>query len=120
MPATVIAERIGWPFSIRTSSDRVAELRPAYLPADPASRTAYALRPNPTTTARSASDRAGRMHHLGVGAPTPTAGVLASADQTRVTVIDLATGQILSTHTIDSNRSYWRNQQKTSRQMARA
>jgi len=26
--------------------------------------------------------------------------------------MDLATGQILSTHTIDSNRSYWRNQQK--------
>src|SRR5215207_3264527 len=42
MPATVIAERIGWPFSIRTLSGRVAELRPAYLPPDPASRTAYA------------------------------------------------------------------------------
>jgi transposase len=41
MPATVIAERIGWPFSIRTLSGRVAELRPAYLPPDPASRTAY-------------------------------------------------------------------------------
>jgi transposase len=39
MPATVIAERIGWPYSIRTLSGRVAELRPAYLPADPASRT---------------------------------------------------------------------------------
>jgi transposase len=42
MPATVIAERTGWPYSIRTLSGRVAELRPAYLPADPASRTAYA------------------------------------------------------------------------------
>jgi transposase len=42
MPATVIAERVGWPYSIRTLSGRVAELRPAYLPADPASRTAYA------------------------------------------------------------------------------
>ena len=42
MPATVIAERIGWPFSIRTLSGRVAELRPVYLPPDPASRTAYA------------------------------------------------------------------------------
>jgi transposase len=41
MPATVIAERIGWPYSIRTLSGRVAELRPAYLPPDPASRTAY-------------------------------------------------------------------------------
>jgi transposase len=42
MPATVIAERIGWPYSIRTLSGKVAELRPAYLPPDPASRTAYA------------------------------------------------------------------------------
>jgi transposase len=42
MPATVIAERIGWERSIRVLRDRVAELRPAYLPPDPASRTAYA------------------------------------------------------------------------------
>jgi transposase len=40
MPATVIAERIGWGRSIRVLRDRVAELRPAYLPPDPASRTA--------------------------------------------------------------------------------
>jgi len=42
MPSTVIAERIGWPYSIRTLSGRVAELRAVYLPPDPASRTAYA------------------------------------------------------------------------------
>jgi transposase len=42
MPATVIAERTGWPYSVRTLSGKVAELRPAYLPPDPASRTAYA------------------------------------------------------------------------------
>ena len=42
IPATVIAERIGWDRSIRVLRDRVAELRPAYLPPDPASRTAYA------------------------------------------------------------------------------
>lgn len=42
MPATVIAERIGWDRSIRVLSARVAELRPVYLPPDPASRTAYA------------------------------------------------------------------------------
>jgi transposase len=41
MPATVIAQRIGWERSIRVLSGRVAELRPAYLPPDPASRTAY-------------------------------------------------------------------------------
>lgn len=41
MPATVIAERIGWDRSIRVLRDRVAELRPVYLPPDPASRTSY-------------------------------------------------------------------------------
>jgi transposase len=42
MPATVIAERIGWTRGITVLKDRVAELRPAYLPVDPASRTSYA------------------------------------------------------------------------------
>jgi len=41
MPATVVAERLEWPYSIRTLSTRVAELRPIYLPPDPASRTTY-------------------------------------------------------------------------------
>jgi len=41
MPATVIAERVGWPYGIRTLGGRVAELRPAYLPPDPAGRTVY-------------------------------------------------------------------------------
>ena len=41
MPATVIAERIGWDRSIRVLRDRVAQLRPVYLPPDPASRTSY-------------------------------------------------------------------------------
>jgi transposase len=41
MPATVIAERIGWTRGITVLKERVAELRPAYLPPDPASRTSY-------------------------------------------------------------------------------
>jgi transposase len=41
MPATVIAERIGWDRGITVLKDRVAQLRPAYLPVDPASRTNY-------------------------------------------------------------------------------
>lgn len=41
MPATVVAERIGWEHSIRLLRTRVSELRPVYLPPDPASRTAY-------------------------------------------------------------------------------
>jgi len=41
MPATVIAERVGWSRGITVLRDRVRELRPAYLPPDPASRTLY-------------------------------------------------------------------------------
>jgi hypothetical protein len=46
MPATVIGERIGWPYSVRTRSGRIAELRPVYRPPDPASRTTYAAEEN--------------------------------------------------------------------------
>jgi transposase len=41
MPATVIAERIGWSRGITVLKERIAELRPVYLPPDPASRTGY-------------------------------------------------------------------------------
>ena len=41
MPATVIAERIGWERSITVLKDRVRELRPLFLPADPCQRTEY-------------------------------------------------------------------------------
>ena len=41
MPATVIAERVGWDRGMTVFKERVRELRPAYLPPDPASRTTY-------------------------------------------------------------------------------
>jgi transposase InsO family protein len=56
--------------------------------------------------------RAGRMHHLGIGAEHARKRVLAFADHHHVTVADLATGEVLSVHHIDPNRSYWRNQNK--------
>ncbi|GAA1935440.1 IS21 family transposase [Streptantibioticus ferralitis] len=41
MPATVVAERIGWDRGMTILTDRIRELRPAYLPVDPVSRTTY-------------------------------------------------------------------------------
>lgn len=41
MASTVIAERIGWERSLTVLKDRVRELRPLYLPPDPATRTSY-------------------------------------------------------------------------------
>ena len=55
--------------------------------------------------------RAGRMHHLGIGAAHARKRVLAFADH-QVTVADLTTGEVLSIHQIDPDKSYWRNQTK--------
>lgn len=41
MPATVIAERIGWQRSMTVLKDRVRDLRPLFVPADPCQRTDY-------------------------------------------------------------------------------
>jgi transposase len=41
MPATVIAERIGWDRSMTVLKERVRLLRPVYAPQDPSSRTTY-------------------------------------------------------------------------------
>ena len=41
MPATVIAERIGWERSLTVLKVKVRELRPLFAPPDPASRTQY-------------------------------------------------------------------------------
>jgi transposase len=41
MPATVIAERVGWDRSLTVLKDRVRVLRPLFQPPDPAQRTEY-------------------------------------------------------------------------------
>jgi transposase InsO family protein len=56
--------------------------------------------------------RAGRMHHLGIGAHHIGKRVLAIADDTTATVVDLTTGEVISTHTIDPDKGYWRNLQR--------
>jgi hypothetical protein len=40
MPATVIARRVGWVRGMTVFKERVARLRPVYLPPDPPGRTA--------------------------------------------------------------------------------
>lgn len=56
--------------------------------------------------------RAGRMHHLGVGAAHRGKRVLILADDNTTTVVHLDTGQILATNTINPTRTYWRNNEK--------
>ena len=56
--------------------------------------------------------RAGRMHHLGIGIAHARKRVLAFADDHHITVADLNTGEVLSVHLIEPDKSYWRNQNK--------
>ena len=56
--------------------------------------------------------RAGRMHHLNIGAACARRRVLAIVDEQEATVIDLTTGEILSSHLIEPDRRYWRNQRR--------
>lgn len=59
--------------------------------------------------------RAGKMHHLGIGRKHRHTPVLIHADQTQITVANETTGEILSQHIIDANKTYWRNQLKPPR-----
>jgi transposase InsO family protein len=56
--------------------------------------------------------RAGRMHHLGIGAAHAGTHALLLVHPTTVEVINPTTGEHLSSHTIDPHHSYWRNTQR--------
>jgi transposase InsO family protein len=62
------------------------------------------------STGKMSLRRAGRMHHLGVGAKHARKRVLALADEHHVTVTDLSTGEVLSRHQIEPEKTYWRDQ----------
>jgi len=53
-----------------------------------------------------------RIHHLGTGKTNARTPVLILATTTTVTVISKTTYRLISSHTIDPDRNYWRNQQK--------
>jgi transposase InsO family protein len=56
--------------------------------------------------------RAGRMHHLRVGAAHAGRRVLAIVDEQEVRVVALDTGELLSVHRIEPDKGYWRNQRR--------
>jgi len=56
--------------------------------------------------------RGGRLHHLAVGAVHARRRVLAIVDEREVTVVALDTGEILSSHHIEPDKGYWRNQRR--------
>jgi transposase InsO family protein len=86
---------------------------PKALPSDSWGRGHFRLRYD-VTDGKGAMTlrRGGRLHHLKVGAAHARRRVLAIVDEREVTVVDLATGEILSTHLIEPGKGYWRNQQR--------
>jgi transposase InsO family protein len=64
------------------------------------------------TKGRMTMRRAGRMHHLGAGIEHARKRVLAFANDHQITVADLTTGEVLSRHLIEPNKTYWRNQMR--------
>jgi transposase InsO family protein len=56
--------------------------------------------------------RGGRLYHLKVGAVHARRRVLAIVDEREVTVVALDTGEVLSSHHIEPDKGYWRNQRR--------
>ncbi len=83
---------------------------PKALPGPGKTPDQYRLRYDHVDTDGHASlRRAGRMHHLGIGAAHRGKRILIITDKTTATVTHLDTGEILSEHHNDPTRSYWRN-----------
>jgi transposase InsO family protein len=86
---------------------------PKAQPAGPGAAAHYRLRYDHTDRNGAFTfRRAGRLHHLKIGAAHARRRVLALADDSSVTVIALNTGEVLSVHHIEPDKAYWRNQQR--------
>ena len=86
---------------------------PVAVPAGPRARGHLRLRYDTVDRGgRITLRRAGRLHHLGIGAAHRGCRVLAIVDEQEVTVVALQTGEVLSAHRIEPERTYWRNQRR--------
>ena len=86
---------------------------PKALPSGSGARGHFRLRYD-ATDSRGAMTvrRSGRLYHLKIGAAHARRRVLAIVDEQEVTVVALGTGEILSTHRIEPDKGYWRNQRR--------
>jgi transposase InsO family protein len=93
--------------------DTAYRATPKAIPAGHDDRAHYRVRHDHVDTHGKISlRRAGRMHHLGIGATHRGKRILALIDDTTVTIVHLDTGEIIATNHIDPDRTYWRNQQR--------
>ena len=97
----------------RATPGQAYRATPKALPADARAPGHYRLRYDRVDTDGHISfRRAGRMHHLGIGAAHKHKRVLALADDHKITVILLDTGEVIATNLIQPDKTYWRNQNK--------
>ena len=86
---------------------------PRALPSSSGARGHFRLRYDVTDSKGAITlRRAGRLYDLKVGAGFARRRVLAIVDEQEVTVVALDTGEILSTHRIEPDRRYSRNQRR--------
>ena len=97
----------------RTTPHDAYHARPKARPAGTTIAGHYRLRfDHVGTNGKISLRRAGRMHHLGVGATHRGAPVPILIDETTATVIHRTTGETLATCTIDPDHTYWRNNER--------
>jgi transposase InsO family protein len=97
----------------RATPGEAYRARPKVLPAGSRARRHFRLRYDiADKTGAITLRRAGRLYHLRIGAAHARRRVLAIADEQAVTVVALETGEVLSTHLIEPERKYWRNQRR--------
>ena len=97
----------------RSTPGEAYRATPKALPSSSGRRGHFRLRYD-TTDGRGAMTlrRGGRLHHLKVGGAHARRRVLAIVDEREVTVVALDTGELLSSHLIEPDKGYWRNQRK--------
>ena len=92
---------------------------PKAIPASNPTQPHYRLRYDRLDTrGKMTIRRAGRMHHLGVGAAHARKRVLALADEHHITVTELTTGEVLSRHQIDPHKDLLAQPKQRTRPMA--
>ena len=108
------SERRGYPRWVgRATPGEAYRARPKALPSGSGVRGHFRLRYDVTDSNGAITlRRAGRLHHLKIGAAFARRRVLAIVDKQEVTVVALDTGEILSAHLIEPDRRYWRNQRR--------
>ena len=75
--------------------------------------TTSASAATPSTTAANSPLRyASHLHHLGIGIEHAGTKVLIVTTAATVTVLATPDYRLIASHIIDSDRNYWRNQQK--------